>query len=62
MSPIAYAVQYLLGRSNELFPEHGWEGGVNIGRRIKCIICADDTALLTEDERMMNMLMELNER
>ena len=39
-------------------------GGVNIvGRRIKCVIFADDMALLAEDERMLkNMLMELNDR
>ena len=38
--------------------------GVNIGgRRIKCIRCAHDMALVTEDERMLkNMLMELNDR
>ena len=61
MSSIAYNLQHLLGRFNEeLFPEHG---GVNIGgRRINCIIFADDMALIAEDERMLkNMLMELNE-
>ena len=39
-------------------------GGVNIGgRRIKCIILADDMALLAEDERMLkDVQMELNDR
>ena len=38
-------------------------GSVNIrGRRIKCIRFADDMVLLEEDERMMNLLMELNDR
>ena len=62
MSPIAYTLQYLLGRVNEeLFPEHG---GVNIeGRIIECIRFSDDMAFLAEDERMLkNMLMGLNQR
>ena len=39
-------------------------GGVNLGgRRIKCIIFADDMALLAEDQRLLkNMLMELNDK
>ena len=62
MSSVAYILQYLPRRFNEeLFPEHG--GCKHRGRRIKCIIIADDMALLAEDERMLkNMLMDLNER
>ena len=38
-------------------------GGVNIGgTRNKCIRFADDMALLAEDEMMLNMLMDLNDR
>ena len=39
-------------------------GSVNIGgrrRRIRCIRFAEDMTLLTEVERMLNMLMEVND-
>ena len=49
MSFVAYTLPHLPGRYNEeQFSEHR---GVNIeGKRIKCILFADDVALLEEDE------------
>ena len=48
MSTIAYTLQHLLGRFNDL----NTRGVIMGGRRIKWIRFADDMALLAQDERI----------